>query len=75
MEIFAKNEEREVTSAGALKEGFLAASIKNIGTKDALVNGVTLTKGEAKSYPFVGKGYKEILYDPMQSKLRIMEIS
>ena len=47
-----------------LRDGFLSASIKNVGEGKALVNGVVLFPGEAKGYPFVGKGYKKITYDP-----------
>ena len=38
------------------------------------VNGVILDPGEAKGYPFVGKGYKKITYNSQGSTLRIMQI-
>jgi hypothetical protein len=74
MDILAQASETTVEGAGELKDGFLAASIKNIGNRQAIVNGVTLEPGEAKGYPFVGKGYRSISYDGQQSTLRIMQI-
>lgn len=74
MGILAQANEIEVEEAGVLQAGFLVASIKNVGTEQATVNGVALESGEAKGYPFVGKGYQEITYDPKGSTLRIMQI-
>ena len=74
MSIFAKVEEREVSVSGSISEGFLSASIKNTGNQEAIVNGVSLAIGEAKSYPFVGKGYEKVDYDPKGTRLRILEI-
>lgn len=74
MDILAQVNEVELEGQGELQEGFLGASIKNIGNGRAIVNGVTLEPGEAKGYPFVGKGYKKILYDSRGSTLRIMQI-
>ncbi len=74
MNILAEVNEIDVDKAGELKEGFLVASIKNVGLEEATVNGVALEPGEAKGYPFVGKGYKKIAYDPNRSTLRIMQI-
>ncbi len=74
MNILAQVNEINVEDPGELQEGFLVASIKNIGLEVATVNGVALEAGEAKGYPFVGKGYKKIAYDPNRSTLRIMQI-
>ncbi|WP_262709942.1 hypothetical protein [Flavivirga rizhaonensis] len=40
----------------------------------AIVNGVTLAPGEAKGYPFVGKGYQAVSFDPNGSTLRVLVI-
>ncbi|WP_339625467.1 hypothetical protein [uncultured Winogradskyella sp.] len=74
MDILAQVNEIDVEAPGELQEGFLVASIKNVGTEKATVNGVTLDPGEAKGYPFVGKGYKKITYDTSGTTLRIMQI-
>jgi hypothetical protein len=74
MDILAQVNEVDVTVPGELQEGFLVASIKNVGEDKATVNGVTLDPGEAKGYPFVGKGYKKITYDTSDTTLRIMQI-
>lgn len=74
MDILAQVNEIDVEVAGELQEGFLVASVKNVGQERAIVNGVTLAPGEAKGYPFVGKGYKKIVYDPSGSTLRVMVI-
>lgn len=74
MDILAQANETDVEEAGELQEGFLVASVKNIGNQSATVNGVTLAPGEAKGYPFVGKGYKKVTYDPSGSTLRVMVI-
>ncbi|WP_010520466.1 hypothetical protein [Aquimarina agarivorans] len=75
MDILAKSKEQDYTGPGKLQTGFLMGSIKNIGTTEAIVNGVPLSPGEAKGYPFVGKGYEAIDFDPNQSTLRVLEIS
>ncbi|WP_282068597.1 hypothetical protein [Olleya namhaensis] len=74
MDILAQVNEIDTTVSGEISDGFLSASIKNVGEGKALVNGVVLFPGEAKGYPFVGKGYKKITYDPEASTLRIMQI-
>ena len=74
MDILAEIIENEVNVDGALPEGFLFASIKNVGDQIATVAGVALEVGEAKSYPFVGKGYKTIDYEVNGSSLKIMYI-
>jgi hypothetical protein len=74
MNILAQVNEIDVEDPGELQEGFLVASIKNVGLEEATVNGVALEPGEAKGYPFVGKGYRKIAYDPNRSTLRIMQI-
>ncbi len=72
MDILAKINEQDATTKGTLPQGFLYSSLKNVGTTPATVNGVSLAPGEAKGYPFVGKGYQEVDYDPQQSTLRIL---
>ncbi|MBL6444676.1 hypothetical protein JMN32_00040 [Fulvivirga sp. 29W222] len=72
MGILAQTIEKEVTADGELPTGFLFASVKNVGSQPVLVNGVTLAAGEAKSYPFVGKGYQAIPYQAGGSTLRIL---
>lgn len=74
MDILAQVNEIDVERPGELPDGFLVASIKNVGTEKATVNGVTLDPGEAKGYPFVGKGYRRIAYDTSGTTLRIMQI-
>jgi len=74
MDVLANITETEITEATELPIGFLFASIKNIGNSPALVGGVSLAIGEAKSYPFVGKGYNEIPIDPQDSTLLVMQI-
>ncbi len=72
MDALATIVEEEVTQAGAFPLGFLFASVKNIGDTPAMVNGVLLPAGQAKGYPFTGKPYNSINYDPMNSTLQIM---
>ncbi|TPN85798.1 hypothetical protein [Aquimarina algicola] len=75
MDVLANITEQEFTEAGEIPIGFLYASIKNVGTVSAAVNGVALAAGEAKSYPFVGKPYgAAIPYDPKDATLRILYI-
>ena len=76
MDILAKITELDVTgSNGEIPGGFLYASVKNIGAEDVIVNAVAISPGEAKSYPFVGKGYEAISYEvSAQGTLRIMYV-
>ena len=74
MDVLANITEQEFTGAGEIPLGFLYASVKNIGDSPALVNGVGLAPGEAKGYPFVGKPYGIVPFDPQQSRLRILYI-
>lgn len=74
MDILAQVNESDFSQPGEINDGFLSASFKNVGENKALVNGVVIFPGEAKGYPFVGKGYKKIAYDPGASTLRIMAI-
>ncbi len=74
MDILAQVNEADVVTPGELQIGFLVASIKNVGTEKAIVNGVNLDPGEAKGYPFVGKGYRKVTYDTKGTTLRIMQI-
>lgn len=74
MDILAQITEQDYTSKGELPVGFLFASVKNTGNKEALVNGVPLSPGEAKAYPFVGKGYQVVPFDAKGTSLRIMYV-
>jgi hypothetical protein len=74
MDILAEPKESDVEFDGAVPQGALFISIKNIGNKIATVNGVNLPIGEAKSYSFVGKGYKALPYAVNGSILRILYI-
>lgn len=74
MNALATITEIEVTDSGTVPVGFLYCSVKNIGNTDARVNGHQLTPGQAKDYPFVGKGYQEIEYEPEGTTLTIMYI-
>lgn len=74
MDILAEALEGDVTEDGSIPAGFLFASVKNVGGAIASVNGVPLPAGEAKSYPFIGKGYKAIAYQVNGSTLRIMKV-
>ncbi len=67
-------EEEHTLTDGVLPEGFLFASVKNVGDEEVTVNGVTLAPGEAKSYPFVGKGYREVPFSVGPSRLRVLYI-
>ena len=76
MDILANITEQDYTDTiGELPEGFLFASVKNVGDQDVSVNGVALSAGEAKSYPFVGKGYRAVPFEVSeQSTLRVLLI-
>lgn len=74
MDILAKITEAEFTTKGSIPIGFLYASIKNVGTREAKVGGVKLASGEAKGYPFVGKGYQSVDFEPESSTLRVLYI-
>ena len=73
-DILANPQEQEVTTDGQTPQGALFISVKNIGTSIASFNHVTLQPGEAKSYSFVGKGYKAMPYEVNGSKLNILYI-
>ncbi len=72
MSILATITEDEFSQDGEIPAGFLFASVKNVGDQTAHVNGAELEPGEAKTYPFVGKGCKAIPYQVNGSTLRIM---
>lgn len=74
MDILAETIEEAFTEAGEIPLGFLFASVKNIGDTSAMVNGVPLSPGEAKGYPFVGKPHTAKSFDPMDSTLHIMYV-
>ncbi|MBS1635368.1 MAG: hypothetical protein JST26_05550 [Bacteroidetes bacterium] len=74
MDILAEPIELEVTADGSTPQGALFVSVKNIAGSSATFNGVKLDPGEAKSYSFVGKGYKAMPYTVGTSKLRILYI-
>ena len=71
MDILANPHEQEVTSDGTIPAGALEIAVKNIGSSTATVNGISLLPGEAWNYGFVGKPYKEIIYQTSGSTLRI----
>ncbi|TGV03630.1 hypothetical protein EM932_06285 [Flavivirga rizhaonensis] len=74
MDILAQIQEQDFNQIGQLEAGFLYGSVKNVGAVPAIVNGVTLAPGEAKGYPFVGKGYQAVSFDPNGSTLRVLVI-
>lgn len=74
MNILAAVTEEDFTVDGNLPQGFLFGSIKNVGNQTVEVNGVDLPVGEAKAYPFVGKGYPAIPFKVNGSTLRVMII-
>lgn len=74
MDILAQVTEQDYTEIAELPIGFLFGSVKNVGDSDAIVNGVTLPSGQAKGYPFVGKGYQAVAFDPQESILRVMVV-
>lgn len=74
MDILANPQEQEVTVDGATPQGALFISVKNTGGSVATFNGVALPPGEAKSYSFVGKGYKALPYAVNGSTLKILYI-
>ena len=74
MNLLARAIESEHTTNGVIAEGFLIASVKNVGTSGTVtVNGVALAEGEAKDYDFVGKPYEEIPFTVAGGgKLRVL---
>lgn len=75
IDVLANIVEIEPTQSGNIPEGFLYASIKNIGNVATNVNGVDLEAGEAKDYPFVGKAYSQTPYTiATNAALRILYI-
>ncbi|MCB9448688.1 MAG: hypothetical protein H6585_10125 [Flavobacteriales bacterium] len=74
MAVLAEPTEQEVTVDGQTPQGALFVSVKNKGPNVATVNGVPMEVGEAKSYSFVGKGYKAIPYVVNGSTLKILYI-
>ncbi len=74
MDILAQIAEQDFNADGQLPQGFLFASIKNVGAQTASVNGVDLPPGEAKDYPFVGKGYQAVPFVVNGSTLRILQV-
>lgn len=74
MDILADPQEAEVTTNGQTPQGALFISVKNTGNSTATFNGVSLLPGEAKSYSFVGKGYKALSYLANGSTLKLLYI-
>lgn len=74
MDILAEPIEQEVNVDGQTPQGALFVSVKNSGANTATFNGVSLAPGEAKSYSFVGKGYKALPYAVGGSTLKILYI-
>jgi len=62
MDVLVSRVETVTTTDGEIPTGFLFATVKNIGSIPIQVGGVTLEVGEAKSYPFVGKGQPPLLF-------------
>jgi hypothetical protein len=74
MNLLASVTEQDFTVDGDLPQGFLFASVKNTGSDTLQVNGSDLEPGEAKAYPFVGKGYPQIPFVVNGSTLKAMII-
>lgn len=74
MDILADPQEQEVIEDGQTPQGALFVSVKNTGDSFATFNGVSLPPGEAKSYSFVGKGYKALPYVVNGTTLKILFI-
>jgi hypothetical protein len=74
MNILAQIIEQDFNADNQIPQGFLFASIKNVGSQIASVNGVDLSPGEAKDYPFVGKGYQAVPFVVNGSTLRVLHI-
>ena len=74
MESLAEPVEQSISADGHSPQGALFLSVKNTGAFTATSNGVPLVAGEAKSYPFVGKGYKSTNYTVNGSTLNLMYI-
>ena len=75
MDLLAQITEIQPTQSGIIPVGTIYASFKNIGTEATNVNGTPLEPGEAKDYPFIGKGYSDIPYEIVpNSKLKILYI-
>lgn len=74
MDILAQISEQDHVADGNIPQGFLFASIKNVGAATAQVNGVDLEPGEAKAYAFVGKGYQAVPFVVNGSTLRILHV-
>ncbi len=74
MDILAQILEQDFTVDGQVPQGFLFASIKNVGAVTATVNGVDLSPGEAKDYPFVGKGYQAVPFVVNGSTIRVLHV-
>lgn len=74
MDILADPQESEVSTNGQTPQGALFISVKNTGNSTATFNGVSLLPGEAKSYSFVGKGYKALSYSVNGSTLKLLYI-
>ena len=74
MNLLAQVTEQDLAVDGTLPQGFLFGSVKNIGSQTITVNGVGLPPGQAKAYPFVGKGYPQIPFIVNGSVLQVMLI-
>ena len=74
MDKLASIKEQDHTEDGSIPQGFVFASIKNVGKAAATVNGVKLEPGQAKAYAFVGKGYQSVPFTTGGSVLRILQI-
>lgn len=74
MNILAEITEQDYNVDDELPSGFLYASLKNVGNQVVTVNGVALEPGEAKDYPFVGKGYQAVPFQVNGSTIRVLHV-
>lgn len=74
MDVLATTTETETATDGQTPMGALFISVKNISNAPVTVNGVSLPAGEAKTYPFIGKGYQPITYQLNAHTIRLLFI-
>ena len=74
MSVFAHTHEGIQLEAAEVPAGALFISVKNTGEQPALLNGIPLAPGEVRNYPFLGKPYQSIPYDPQGSELTVLYI-
>lgn len=74
MSAFATPYESLHQAAGQVPAGALFISVKNTGRRRAQVNGIALEPGEVRNYPFLGKPYQPIPFDPAGGELTVLYI-